>query len=128
MTADQALFSSVRLSARQLRNPGPIGCRDAPAIKSAPVASVEPTGLSVVKTGSLRTIEAVPQPVKPPRKPLIKAAESAVFADRYLVRSSRVCTVEALCLSRWDEEKARTGHEKKAHTRLRAKIRSPLRG
>src|SRR5215211_6781102 len=62
------------LSAGQLRNPGPIGCRDAPAIESAPVASVKPTGLSVVKTGSLRTIEAVPQPVKPPGKPLVKAA------------------------------------------------------
>ena len=31
-------------------------------------------GLSVVKTGSLSTIEAVPQPVKPAGKPLVKAA------------------------------------------------------
>jgi hypothetical protein len=68
-------------------------------------------GLGVVKTGSFRTKEAVPQPVKSTGKPLVEAAKSAIFADRYLVRSSSICTVEALCLGRWDEEKAGKGHQ-----------------
>ena len=101
----------MRVRLRQFRNPRPIRCRDTTAINSAPVASVEPPGLNIVKTSSFRTIEAVPQPVKSTGKPLVEAAKSAIFADRYLIRKSSICTVEALCLSRWDEEKARNGHQ-----------------
>jgi hypothetical protein len=86
------------------------------------MARIEPDGLIAIETSPIRAIQTVSQAEKPARETLVQGAEPGILADRHFVWRSGVTTVEALRVSRRDEQKAGNPDQAKAHRNLHGPV------